>query len=346
MHLPVRITTGYGSLDDKLGVQEQNDIEVLLDEAEQKIFSISQKTLRGGFVTVKSALEDAYQRIERIHKGDGALRGITTGYGSLDDKLGGFQKSDLIILAARPSLGKTSLALDIARNIATKTKKPVGIFSIEMSKEQIVDRIIAAEAGVGLWKLRTGKLSENGEFNDFMRIQQALGSLSEAPIFIDDSPSPNIMEIRASARRMQSEFGLELIVIDYLQLVKPRNFRADNSMVQQITEISRSLKALAKELNVPVLALSQLSRAVEQRPDKIPRLSDLRESGSIEQDADVVMFISREDKSKEGVDKSKIADIIIAKHRNGPTGTIKLFFDQDKVSFVELSKEDYEFVEF
>jgi len=328
----------------EMGMSENEDIDVVLDEAERRIYSISKHSMKSGFVAVKSTLEDAYDRIERIHKGDGSLRGVPTGFVDLDAKLAGLQKSDLVILAARPSLGKTTLALDIVRHVGVHEKKPVGVFSIEMSKEQIIDRLIAAEARVDLWKLRTGRLSSEGEHNDFERIQQGLGILSESPIFVDDGASPSVMDIRASARRLQAEHGLSLIVVDYLQLIKARN--ANESMVQQMTEVSRALKALAKELDVPVLAISQLSRAVEQRPDKIPRLSDLRESGSIEQDADVVIFISREDSSSHNIEKSTTADIIIAKHRNGPTGKLQLFFDQQRVAFTNMTKEDYDFVGF
>jgi replicative DNA helicase len=252
--------------------------------------------------------------------------------------LAGLQKSDLIIIAARPSIGKTSLALDIARNAAAKTKIPVGIFSLEMSKEQLVDRLICSEAGVDLWKMRTGRLSEQGENDDFERIGHALGSLSETPIFIDDSSSANIMEIRTKARRLQMEKGLGLLVIDYLQLMESRT--KSESRVQEVSEITRALKGLARELNIPVIALSQLSRNVENRSPAIPKLADLRESGSIEQDADVVMFIYR--KSKDTTiqnapqEEQNLAEIIVAKHRNGPTGSIRLYFDDRRVSFKNI----------
>ena len=261
---------------------------------------------------------------------------MQTGFLDLDNILAGFQKSDLIILAARPSLGKTSLALDIARNAALQKGAKVGIFSIEMSREQLVDRLISAQSDVNLWKIRTGNLSSTGEDNDFMRIQNALGVLSEASIFIDDTPSPTVIHMRAMARRLQSEHGLDLIIVDYLQLMQPRS--GTDNMVQQVTEISRALKALARELNVPVLALSQLSRAVEQRSPQIPRLSDLRESGSLEQDSDVVMFIYREDRDKQDSDKKNIAEIHVAKHRNGPLGKVSLYFDESVTSFRTLAK--------
>ena len=314
------------------GFEEKEDVEVLLDKAEQKLFNVSQKFLKQNFTPIGNVLEDAFNRIDELHREKGKLRGISTGFYKLDDFLAGLQKSDLIILAARPSVGKTSLALDIARNAALKSGMPVGIFSLEMSKEQLVDRLICAEAGVNLWNMRTGKLSDSGsDFNDFERIGRALGTLSEAPIFIDDSASSNIMEIRTKARRLQMERGLGLLIVDYLQLMEGYSDR--DSRVLEIAEITRSLKSIARELNIPVLALSQLSRAVELNKPAIPKLSHLRESGSIEQDADVVMFIYRktadrnyrpEDLSPE---EKNIAEIYIAKHRNGPCGAVKLFFD-------------------
>ena len=324
----------------QLGYNESEDIDVLLDKAEKRIFSIAQKSLTQRFVSLKEELEDAFERIDRISKHKGAIRGVPTGFIDLDNLLSGFQKSDLIILASRPSIGKSSLALNIAANVAVDHKMPVGIFSLEMSKDQIVDRLIASQANVDLWRLRTGYLSSEGENNDFARIQQALGILSEAPIFIDDAATSNVLQMRAMARRLQAEHGLALLIIDYLQLIEPRNPKA--SMVQQMTEVSRALKSLARELNVPVLALSQLSRAVEQRTPPIPRLSDLRESGSIEQDADVVLFIYREDKYNPDTIRKNIADIIVAKHRNGPVGKIELFFDDSRATFRNLEKREAE----
>jgi len=316
--------------------QEPDDIESLVDQAEQKVFSVARRSLRQQFTPLKTALEEAFERIDKIHKGDGTLRGLPTGFIDLDAYLAGLQKSDLIILASRPSLGKTSLALDIARHIAVRERVPVGFFSLEMSKEQVVDRLLCAEAKVDLWRMRTGRLSAKGPDNDFVRIQQAMDTLSQSPIFIDDTPSPTVLQIRTMARRLQAEHGLGLIIIDYLQMIKPS--RPSDSPVQQVTEISRSLKALARELNVPVLALSQLSRAVENRPDQRPRLSDLRESGSIEQDADVVLMIYREDKVKKDTERKNIADILIEKHRNGPTGRVELYFNESQVSFRNLEK--------
>jgi replicative DNA helicase len=251
----------------------------------------------------------------------------------LDNILAGLQASDLIILAGRPSMGKTSLALNIAQHVATKEGIPVGVFSLEMSKEQLVDRLICAEANVDSWKLRTGNLSDE----DFPKIGHAMGVLSEAPFFIDDSPSANVMEMRAKARRLQSEHNLGLIVIDYMQLMES-HYRREANRVQEISDISRALKSLARELNIPVICNSQLSRAVEQRTDRIPQLADLRESGSIEQDADVVMFIFREDYYKPNTDKKNIAEILIKKHRNGPTGNIKLRFNPEQMKFTNLEK--------
>jgi replicative DNA helicase len=320
-----------------LGYQEENELETILDQAEQKLFSVSQKYLKQNFVSISEILHETFDRIDELHREKGKMRGIPTGFHDLDSKLGGLQNSDLIILAARPSMGKTSLALDMVRNMAMNEKKAVAVFSLEMSKDQLVDRLLSAEADVDLWKMRTGKLNDAGPDNDFERIGHALGRLSEAPIYIDDSGSLNAMELRTKARRLQAEHDLDMIVVDYLQLMQGRS--TDNR-VQEVSEISRSLKLLAKELNVPVLALSQLSRAVEQRgSDKRPQLSDLRESGSIEQDADVVMFIYRDDMYT-GADSKKphIAEILIKKHRNGPTGEVELFFDGEKTSFKNLAK--------
>lgn len=321
----------------QLGFNEEENLETILDEAEQSVFRISQKNLTQEFMPVKGALEEAFERIDKLQKGDGALRGVPTGFYDLDNYLSGLQKSDLIILAARPSLGKTSLAMDIVRHVALKQKVPVGIFSLEMSKHDVVDRLLASQAGVDLWKLRTGRLSMDGLDNDLIRIQEAMSVLAESPIFIDDAASPTVLQMRTMGRRLQSEHGnLGLIIIDYLQLIQPRT--TSDNMVQQVTEISRSLKGLARELECPVLALSQLSRAVEGRPDQMPRLSDLRESGSIEQDADVVLFIYREDKTKKDSSRPNIADIVIAKHRNGPIGRAELYFNESQASFKNLER--------
>lgn len=315
---------------------ETEEIDKILDEAEQKIFAVSQKHIRQDFTPVKPILEEAFNRIDELHKNKGKLRGVPTGFKDLDSILAGLQKSNLIILGARPSVGKSSLALDLARHAAIKEKVSVGVFSLEMSKEEVIDRLICAQANVDLWKLRTGNLSSSGDNDDFARIGHAMGALSEAPIYIDDTAGLNVMEMRTMARRLQAEHGLEMIIVDYLQLMEGRG-NIDNR-VQEVSEISRSLKGLARELNIPVVALSQLSRGIESRGggDQKPRLSDLRDSGSIEQDADVVLFIYRE--PKEDSENKNIASIIIAKHRNGPIGEVKLFFNQQYTSFRNLDK--------
>jgi replicative DNA helicase len=322
---------------EEMAYNEENDIGVLLDKAEKRIFGIAQKGLTQEFVPVKSSLNEAWERIDKLSQHKGGLRGLPTGFYDLDNILAGLQKSDLIILAARPSLGKSAFACNIAANIAVSQKIPVGIFSLEMSRDQIVDRLISSLSGVDLWKIRTGRLSSEGEDNDFTRIQHAMGILSESPIYIDDAAISNVLQMKAMARRLQADAGLGLIVIDYLQLIEPTT--PAESTVKQITDISRSLKALARELNIPVLALSQLSRAVEQRTPQIPRLADLRESGSLEQDADVVLFIYREDRYKPETSNKNIAEIIIAKHRNGPVGKVQLYFDDRTVSFKNLERE-------
>ncbi|MCX6785313.1 MAG: replicative DNA helicase [Candidatus Komeilibacteria bacterium] len=329
----------------ELGYKEAEDVDAILDQSEQKLFQISQKYLKQNFIPIKNVLTEAFDRIDELHRQGGKLRGLATGFTDLDNKLAGLQKSDLIILAARPSVGKTSLALDIARQVATKEKVPVGLFSLEMSKEQLVDRLLCAEAGVDLWKMRTGHLSDREEDDDFPRIGHAMGILSEAPIFIDDSATANIMEIRTKARRLKLEHGLGLLIIDYLQLMEGRSSNSDNR-VQEVAEITRALKAIARELNIPVLALSQLSRAVEQQTGPaIPKLAHLRESGSIEQDADVVMFIYRKSADRKyriedlTAEEKNTAEIYIAKHRNGPTGSVKLFFDEQRTSFKNLDKK-------
>lgn len=324
-----------------LSFEEAQEVDHILDKAEQKVFSVSQKYLKQAFVPVRDVLTEAFDRIDELHREKGKLRGLPTGFRELDNLLAGLQKSDLVILASRPSVGKTSLALDIARFAATKERIPVGIFSLEMSKEQLVDRLICAEAGVDLWRMRTGRLSDREDNDDFARIGHALGQLSEAPIYIDDSPTNTIMAIRTKARRLQMEKGLGLLVVDYLQLMESQT-RIENR-VQEVSEITRALKGIARELNIPVLALSQLSRAVEARSPAIPKLADLRESGSIEQDADVVLFIYRKamDRGAQSLtpEEKHVAELLIRKHRNGPTGDVQLFFDEQKVSFRNLEKK-------
>ncbi|MDP3696851.1 MAG: replicative DNA helicase [Candidatus Taylorbacteria bacterium] len=322
-----------------LGHNEEEDVENLLDEAEQKIFAVSQRSFTHAFSHLGESLNEA---IERITNQDmGVLRGHATKHKYLDNLLGGLQKSDLIIIAARPSVGKTAFAIDLALK-AAEQGIPVGVFSMEMSIDQVVDRFIASKAGVSLWRLRTGKLSHDDD--DFLRITTACDELKALPIYVDDASSPNILQMRAMARRLQANQGLGLLIVDYLQLMTSR--RSYDSPVQQVTEISRGLKGLAKELNIPIIAVSQLSRAVEQRDGHKPRLSDLRDSGSIEQDADVVMFIHREDKNnyEKAKEQNKLnhAQLIIAKHRNGPTGDIDFRIDPDSLRFMEIDKSHQE----
>lgn len=318
----------------ELGYSDPENIDEAMDIAEKKIFQVTNAPTTQKFTPISSSLTEAWDRFEKLNSEEYEQRGIPTGFTALDNVLAGFQRSDLIILAARPSMGKTTFALDLARN-AAKSGASVGIFSLEMSDQQLVDRMLAAEAGVDAWKLRTGKLSTDQEFE---AVQSAMARLAESPIHIDDQPGNNILKMRSSARRLKNEHGLDLLVVDYLQLMSPTATKASDSMVQQVTEISRSLKILARELDVPVLALSQLSRAVEQRGGK-PRLSDLRDSGSIEQDADVVMFIHREDKINKESDRPNIAEILIEKHRNGPVGMAELYFDGKHVRFLNLDSQ-------
>jgi replicative DNA helicase len=324
------ITTAHEIL--AMGYQEDEKIDITLDSAEQLLFKVAQKTLKQGFIPIRTMLAETFERIDYLHKNKGELRGVPTGFDDLDFILGGFQKSDLVILAARPSMGKTSFALNIALNAAINVNVPVAIFSLEMSKDQLVDRLISSTARIDAWKLRKGELSED----DFPKIGEAMDTLDRAPIFIDDSPNVSVMEMRAKARRLKTENGLGLIIVDYLQLMGGGNIE---NRVQEISEISRSLKGLARELDVPVLALSQLSRAVEARPDKKPLLSDLRESGSIEQDADVVMFVYREAYYNKDTDRQNIADILVRKHRNGPTGEVSLYFVGEQMRFANLEKK-------
>jgi replicative DNA helicase len=316
-----------------LAFDESDSPSEILDKAEQKIFEVSEKHLKENFISLKNVLTESFDRIDELHKDKDKLRGVPTGFKNLDYVLAGLQPSDLIIIAGRPSMGKTALALNIAHNVAVDAQVPTAIFSLEMSKEQLVDRLLASEAGIDSWKLRTGNLDDN----DFLKINHAYGSLSEAPLFIDDSSIINVLEMRTKARRLQAEHGLGLIIIDYLQLMSGNN---PENRVQEVSAISRSLKGLARELHVPVIALSQLSRAVESRPSKIPMLSDLRESGSIEQDADVVMFVYREEVYDEDTERKGVTDILIRKHRNGPIGQAELFFKKEtqKMTAIEKSR--------
>lgn len=321
-----------------LSFEEAGDLDEILDNAEKKIYEVTNSVGSHKYIELKDTLTEAWERIEKLHNSKDELRGVPTGFKSLDDKLSGLQKSDLIILAARPSMGKTSLALDIARKAALNHNISVGIFSLEMSSQQLVDRMLAAESRIDAWKLRTGRGLHIDEIS--VQLRDAMDRLSKAPIYIDDQPGNNILKMRAIARRLKAEKNLGLIVVDYLQLMTPVQSRNSDNVVQQVTEISRSLKNLARDLDVPVLALSQLSRAVESRGGK-PRLSDLRDSGSIEQDADVVMFIHREKDESGEQARSSVTEILIEKHRNGPTGTVNLSFDSNKSTFLTVEKADF-----
>lgn len=319
----------------ELGFDENSELETVLDKAETALFSVSQKYVKQFFTPIRDILADSFDRIDKLHKEKGVLRGVPSGFKDLDSLMAGFQNSDLIILAARPSIGKSSLALNFVDHVACVAKIPAAIFSLEMSKEQVIDRLLCLRGTVDSWKLRTGNLEDE----DFGRLNYAMGALSEAPIFIDDTPMINVMEIRTKCRRLQSEHGLGLIVIDYMQLMQGSSKSSQENRVQEVSEISRGLKGLARELNVPVIALSQLSRSVEHRPDKRPMLSDLRESGSIEQDADVVMFIYRDDYYDKDTDMKNIAEILIRKHRNGPTGEIQLYWKPEYMKFGDIEKK-------
>lgn len=314
----------------ELAYKEEQEIKDILDRAESSIFSISQGHLTRGFIAIKDALAASFDRIDELHKSGAGLRGIKTGFFDLDNTLSGFQDSNLIILAARPGQGKTAMAVNIAQYISVEGKTPVGIFSLEMSKEELVDRLLVGQADVDAWRLKTGKLSED----DFGKLSEAMGELADAPIFIDDTPGISISEMRTKARRLQLEHGIKLLLVDYLQLVDPGR-RYDNR-VQEVSVVSQALKNLARELKIPVIALSQLSRAVEHRGEKKPQLADLRESGAIEQDADVVMFLYRPDDQYLPTMPIKL---LIAKHRNGPTGEIDLLFRGDRIKFYSVEKQ-------
>ena len=313
-----------------LGYDESKQLRELVEEAETHLFEISQQHIKQNVIGLEAILAESFDRLDELHKDKQKIRGIPTGYKDLDNVLAGFQRSDLVVLAARPSMGKTALALNFAHNVAVQSHEPVLIFSLEMSKEQLVDRLLSMESGVDAWALRTGNLTDA----DFEKIGHAMGTLSEAQIFIDDSPSITISDLRTKARREAHKRPLGLIIVDYLQLMSGGSrFGTEGNRVQEISEISRGLKGVARELNVPVLALSQLSRSVESRSPQIPQLADLRESGSIEQDADVVAFIYREEYYNPETDRKKLADIFIKKHRNGPTGGVELYFDNERQRF-------------
>lgn len=319
----------------ELGYNEDTTTQELLEKAEAELFSVSDQSLKQDLVSIESILTESFDRMEELHKNKGTLRGIRTGYRDLDTMTAGLQRSDLIVLAARPAMGKTTLVTNLAYNVATIAKQPVLFFSLEMSKEQLVDRMLADAAGVDAWNIRTGNLSDE----DFGKLSEAMGEMAEAPIFIDDTPGMTVLEIRTKARRAMHEQPLGLIVVDYLQLMQSSSNRNDGNRVQEVSEISRGLKLIARELNVPVIALSQLSRSVESRSPQIPQLADLRESGSIEQDADIVMFIYREAYYNPETERENLTDLFIAKHRNGPTGKIELYFHPERLRFMSLDRK-------
>ncbi len=312
---------------------EETDTDELLGQAEAELFSVSDQSLKQDLSSIESILEDSFDRMEELSRNKGQLRGVRTGFTDLDNMTAGLQKSDLLILAARPAMGKTTLVTNLAYNVATLSKSPVLFFSLEMSKEQLVDRMLAEASGIDAWNIRTGNLS--GE--DFEKLSDAMGEMAEAPIYIDDTPGMTVLEMRTKARRAAHDQPLGLIVIDYLQLMQGSG-KSDGNRVQEVSEISRGLKLIARELNVPVIALSQLSRSVESRHPQIPQLADLRESGSIEQDADIVMFIYREAYYNPESEKGNITELHLAKHRNGPTGRIDLYFDPKQLRFQNLDK--------
>lgn len=318
-----------------LGYDESKQLRELIEEAETRLFEVSQQHIKQDIISLEAILAESFDRLDDLHKDKQKIRGIPSGFVDIDNTLAGFQRSDLVVLAARPSMGKTALALNFAHNIAIQASQSVLIFSLEMSKEQLVDRLLSMESGVDAWALRTGNLTDS----DFEKIGQAMGTLSEAPIFIDDSPGITISDLRTKARREAHKRPLGLIIVDYLQLMSGGSrFGNDFNRVQEVSEISRGLKGVARELNVPVLALSQLSRSVESRSPQIPQLADLRESGSIEQDADVVAFIYREEMYNPETDRKGITDILIKKHRNGPTGGVELRFETEKQRFHSVDK--------
>ena len=310
-----------------LGFDESKQLRELIEEAETSLFQVSQQHVKQSIVSLESILAESFERLDDLHRDKKKIRGVPTGYRDLDNMLAGLQRSDLFILAARPSMGKTAFVMNLAHQIAVQAKESVLIFSLEMSKEQLVDRLLSMESGVDAWALRTGNLTDA----DFEKIGQAMGTLSEAPIYIDDTPGITVSDLRTKARREAHKHPLGLIIVDYLQLMSGGSrFSSSDNRVQEVSEISRGLKGVARELNVPLIALSQLSRSVDSRSPAIPVLSDLRESGSIEQDADVVAFLYREDYYNPDTDRQNIMEVLIRKHRNGPTGTVELYFDRER----------------
>ncbi len=316
----------------QLGFEETDDVEQTLDAAEQEIFAISQHRNLQGFVSLAQVIDQYYEYLNEVQERGAEMTGVATGFIDLDRMTGGLHRSDLLILAARPGVGKSSMAMSVAFNITMQARRPVGVFSLEMGREQLLQRLLATHTGIDSQKLRTGRITTS----ELQLLMDAMGQLSAAPIYIDDTPGLTVNEVRSKARRLQAEHGLDLLIIDYLQLMAGSGRRNDNR-VQEVSEISRSLKGLARELDIPVLALSQLSRAVEGRTSHVPVLADLRESGAIEQDADIVMFIYREEMYDKDTDKKGIAEIHIAKHRNGPLGAVSLFFDHRTTRFANLA---------
>lgn len=328
-----RLIAAAASITEKAYDESAETIE-LLGEAEKSLFEVSDKNVKNDLVSLSDLLSETFDRLENLHRTKGAIAGLKSGYVDFDRLTAGFHRSDLVILAARPAMGKTALALNFAHNVATINQKAVLIFSLEMGKEQLINRMLADASGIDSFKLETGNFSGD----DFSKISDAMADLSEAPIFIDDTPGMTVLEMRTKARRAAHEHDLGMIIVDYLQLMAGTSKRSADNRVQEVSEISRGLKLIARELNVPVIALSQLSRSVESRSPQIPMLSDLRESGSIEQDADIVMFLYREDYYNPETDRQNITDLILAKHRRGATGTIELYFDKARVRFMSLDK--------
>lgn len=322
-----------GATISELAFSDAEEVSEILSRAEADLYSVSEASEKSDLVSIESILTESFDRMEELHRDKNKLRGVKTNFRDLDKLTAGLQKSDLIILAARPSMGKSTLAQNIAYNVATKEQKAVLIFNLEMSNSQTVDRMLAEAAGVDSWNIRTGNLSDD----DFSKISEAMGEMAEAQIYFDDTPGLSVLEMRTKARRQAHKTPLGLIIVDYLQLMSGTKYGSDNR-VQEVSEISRGLKLIARELDVPVVALSQLSRTVETRPDKRPMLSDLRESGSIEQDADLVMFLYREDYYNPDTDRKHIAELLLSKHRNGPTGKVDLYFNPERLRFMTLDK--------
>lgn len=325
LYVKRQVITLAAKLND-LALDDGSGVDTLMDQAEQEVFALSQKNVKKAFIPIKDALAESFDRLDELSKNAGALRGVSTGFRDVDATLAGLQPSNLVILAARPGTGKTAFSLNITSNIAVKSKKKVGFFSLEMSKEELIDRLLVSQANIDAWKLKTGRLGEE----EFAKLSDAMGVLADAPIYIDDTPGLSVLEMRTKARRLKAEHGLDIIIVDYLQLIRGRGIE---NRVVEVAEISQGLKNLARELKVPVLSLSQLSRAVEQRGGNQPQLSDLRDSGAIEQDADVVMFLYRDD--PEDLPNVRLG---IAKHRNGATANIPLFFKGDRISFYDVDK--------